>query len=147
MYSKSFSVLLIGAQCVNIHREKLSINTVDLQKLFTDRSRPVYLQSALRSGSFYLVLLGCALGDVMPWTVSCSHCSSSFSHSRQASYYRALETAAKFNFAEHVAGSSIIQMCSPSPKVKCRFLYQRYALASQCYTSSSSSCPAITQPI
>lgn len=54
MYSKSFSVLLIGAQCVNIHREKLSINTVDLQKLFTDRSRPVYLQSALRSGSFYL---------------------------------------------------------------------------------------------
>lgn len=89
VYYKLFSLLLVGAQCVNVHRERLSINTVHVQKLFTDKSRPVYLQCALLCSKVWilsstwlsacLVLLGCALGDIMPPTVTCFGMASSAS--------------------------------------------------------------------
>lgn len=50
--------------------------------------------------------------------------------------------------AEHVTGNSKTQVCPLSPKWNAGFLFQRYALTSQCFTfSSSSSRPVITQPI
>lgn len=55
VYYELFSLLLVGAQCVNVHRERLSINTVHVQKLFTDKSRPVYLQCALLCSKVWIL--------------------------------------------------------------------------------------------
>lgn len=55
VYSKLFLLLLVGAQCVDVQRARLNINTVHTQKLFTDKSRPVYLQCALLCSKVWIL--------------------------------------------------------------------------------------------